>query len=310
MRPSFSIGIEEEYQTVDPVTFDLRSHIQTELMAQGKRRDEGEGQVGDAPGGGGGRHGRVPRHGRGPRGLGDVAAADGVVGARTRAGAGGGGHASVCRLARAGHLTRRALPAGGRGHAARGPLEPDLRAARAHRRGGSRDGHPPDEPDPLFPAAPAGAVGQLTVLAGHEHRPAVVPLQGVRQVPAHQHPRHLHRLGRLRELRQPAHPHQLHRQRQEDLVGRAAASVLSDHRDPHLRPADARRRDAGHRGPDPGHGLHAVEAAREEPGVAALQPGADHGEQVARGALRHRRLAHRLRARAGDARTAADRRVP
>ncbi|MCC7125020.1 MAG: carboxylate-amine ligase [Acidobacteria bacterium] len=36
-RPSFSIGIEEEYQTVDPVTFDLRSHIQTELMAQGKR---------------------------------------------------------------------------------------------------------------------------------------------------------------------------------------------------------------------------------------------------------------------------------
>ena len=37
MKPSFSIGIEEEYQTVDPVTFDLRSHIQTELMAQGKR---------------------------------------------------------------------------------------------------------------------------------------------------------------------------------------------------------------------------------------------------------------------------------
>ncbi len=36
-RPTFSIGIEEEYQTVDPVTFDLRSHIQTELMAQGKR---------------------------------------------------------------------------------------------------------------------------------------------------------------------------------------------------------------------------------------------------------------------------------
>ena len=31
------IGIEEEYQTIDPETFDLRSHIQTELMAQGKR---------------------------------------------------------------------------------------------------------------------------------------------------------------------------------------------------------------------------------------------------------------------------------
>ena len=37
MRPSFTIGIEEEYQTIDPETFDLRSHIQTELMAQGKR---------------------------------------------------------------------------------------------------------------------------------------------------------------------------------------------------------------------------------------------------------------------------------
>ena len=36
-RPSFSIGIEEEYQTIDPETFDLRSHIQTELMAQGRR---------------------------------------------------------------------------------------------------------------------------------------------------------------------------------------------------------------------------------------------------------------------------------
>lgn len=38
MRPSFSLGIEEEYQTVDPVTRDLRSHIQTEMLAQGKLR--------------------------------------------------------------------------------------------------------------------------------------------------------------------------------------------------------------------------------------------------------------------------------
>ena len=38
MRPSFSLGIEEEYQTIDPVTRDLRSHIQTEMLAQGKIR--------------------------------------------------------------------------------------------------------------------------------------------------------------------------------------------------------------------------------------------------------------------------------
>ncbi len=40
MQPSFTIGIEEEYQTVDPVTRDLRSHIATEMLAQGKLRLE------------------------------------------------------------------------------------------------------------------------------------------------------------------------------------------------------------------------------------------------------------------------------
>jgi carboxylate-amine ligase len=38
MRPSFSLGIEEEYQTIDPVTRDLRSHIETEMLAAGKMR--------------------------------------------------------------------------------------------------------------------------------------------------------------------------------------------------------------------------------------------------------------------------------
>jgi carboxylate-amine ligase len=36
MRPSFTIGIEEEYQTIDAVTRDLRSHIQAELLEKGK----------------------------------------------------------------------------------------------------------------------------------------------------------------------------------------------------------------------------------------------------------------------------------
>ena len=40
MRPSFSLGIEEEYQTIDPETRDLRSHIQTEMLAEGKLRLE------------------------------------------------------------------------------------------------------------------------------------------------------------------------------------------------------------------------------------------------------------------------------
>jgi carboxylate-amine ligase len=37
MKPSFTIGIEEEYQTIDPVSHDLRSHVHTEILAQGKR---------------------------------------------------------------------------------------------------------------------------------------------------------------------------------------------------------------------------------------------------------------------------------
>ena len=35
-RPSFTIGIEEEYQTIDPVTRDLRSHIDAEIIEKGK----------------------------------------------------------------------------------------------------------------------------------------------------------------------------------------------------------------------------------------------------------------------------------
>src|ERR1700678_2423337 len=40
MRPSFTLGIEEEYQTVDPETRDLRSHIKSERLAKGKLRLE------------------------------------------------------------------------------------------------------------------------------------------------------------------------------------------------------------------------------------------------------------------------------
>ncbi len=36
MKPSFTIGIEEEYQAIDPVTRDLRSHIQSEIIEKGK----------------------------------------------------------------------------------------------------------------------------------------------------------------------------------------------------------------------------------------------------------------------------------
>jgi glutamate---cysteine ligase / carboxylate-amine ligase len=36
MKPSLTIGIEEEYQTIDPETRDLRSHIDSEIISKGK----------------------------------------------------------------------------------------------------------------------------------------------------------------------------------------------------------------------------------------------------------------------------------
>src|SRR5260370_2293763 len=36
MLPTFTIGIEEEYQTVDPETRDLRSHIHAEILEKGR----------------------------------------------------------------------------------------------------------------------------------------------------------------------------------------------------------------------------------------------------------------------------------
>jgi carboxylate-amine ligase len=36
MQPTYTIGIEEEYQTIDPVTRDLRSHIFAEMIEKGK----------------------------------------------------------------------------------------------------------------------------------------------------------------------------------------------------------------------------------------------------------------------------------
>src|SRR6202051_5361585 len=36
MKPTFTLGIEEEYQTVEPETRDLRSHIHAEIIEKSK----------------------------------------------------------------------------------------------------------------------------------------------------------------------------------------------------------------------------------------------------------------------------------
>ena len=64
----------------------------------------------------------------------------------------------------------------------------------------------------------------------------------------------------------------VHRQRQEDLVGRPAASVLPDPRVPHLRRSDARRRDDLLRRALSGRHGQAVDALPAEHGLAPLPP--------------------------------------
>src|SRR3954452_23356100 len=36
MKPSLTLGIEEEYQTIDPETRDLRSHVESEILSKSK----------------------------------------------------------------------------------------------------------------------------------------------------------------------------------------------------------------------------------------------------------------------------------
>jgi carboxylate-amine ligase len=41
-RPSFTLGVEEEYMTIDPETRELKSHVEFELLSQGKAVLEGQ----------------------------------------------------------------------------------------------------------------------------------------------------------------------------------------------------------------------------------------------------------------------------
>jgi carboxylate-amine ligase len=57
-----------------------------------------------------------------------------------------------------------------------------------------------------------------------------LPVQGLRPLPAHEHPRVLRIARRVRRLRADPRQDQLHRQRKEDLVGRPPPSLLRDDR--------------------------------------------------------------------------------
>ncbi len=132
MKPSLTIGIEEEYQTIDPETRDLRSHIDTEIIAQGKvlLKEAVKSEM----------HQSVLEVGTGIcKNIKDASTE--VKALRTE----------ICKLAKKNNLR--------------------LAAAGTH----------------SFADCPAhsGAVHQLAVLARNGHRIEVLPLQSLRQVPAH-----------------------------------------------------------------------------------------------------------------------------
>ncbi len=222
MRPSFSLGIEEEYQTIDPVTRDLRSHIQTEMLAQGKLRLQ--------------ERVKAEMH-------------TSVVEVGTR----------ICRNideAREDiYELRREMIKLAREH------NLELVAGATHPFADWRTQEIYPDPryhqvvKDLQLVARANLIFGLHVHVGIEDREAAIRImnsmryflphimalatnspfwlglntgykgyraKGLRELPPHRHSRRLLQLLRIRELRQPAGPHQLHRQRQENLVGHPA----------------------------------------------------------------------------------------
>ena len=153
MKPSFTIGIEEEYQTIDPETRDLRSHIDMEIIAKGKvlLKESVKPEM----------HQSVIEVGTGV--CNDIEQARGeLIGLRRdmiqlakngRLRLAAGRHASIRRLAQAGDLSGPALSRHRGRHENCRPRESDFRIARARGHRGSRDRHPPDERGALLPAA-------------------------------------------------------------------------------------------------------------------------------------------------------------
>src|ERR1700739_3253452 len=131
MKPSFTLGIEEEYQTVDPETRDLRSHIHAEILAKGKMilQERVKAEM----------HQSVVEVGTSV--CANIKEAKDELKKLRR---------EMIRLAHAGSNSRRSLQKYCRRHAVSGARQPDLRTACSRRRRGSRDGDPHDESRALF----------------------------------------------------------------------------------------------------------------------------------------------------------------
>ena len=307
MEHAFTVGVEEEFQIVDPETWELRSHV-SELLAssapafgdQVKREmhqsivEVGTKICANVERAGRGNHPQPPRSRR-RRGARRPAH-------RRRR------HASVLELDGPGHLAGRALREHRRGAAAAGAVAADLRPARPRRRARSLDDDRADERGALFPAAPAGAVDQLAVLDGARHRPEVVSAprcSAAFRAPAS--PITSNSWARVRAVRRTCSSSctaSTTARRSGGTCGRTRPSARSSSASATCRRAarDDRDRRAG-----AGDHRQAVSAARAQPRLPPLPPRADRREQVARRPLGHRRQADRLRQARARCRCASSR---
>ena len=196
-EPAFTLGIEEEYLLVDRETRDLAVNPPPELfeaaqIALGERvtpeflRSQIEVGTVDLlqPGRGAPAAAPVPHHGR-------------RAGRAARPGAGRGLDPSVRRLVAPDAYRQGALQHAGARSAGAGSPPADLRHACACRARGPGAAHRPDEPGVVFPAAPAGAVDLIAVLAGRGYRAQELPPRGVRRIAAHRAAGDLRFLGRV-----------------------------------------------------------------------------------------------------------------
>ena len=190
MDHAFTVGVEEEFQIVDPTTWELRSHV-SELLAS------------SAPAFGD--HIKREMHQSivevGTKICGSIEELAGEI-IRTRRDLADAAERVGLRIAAAGthpfsNWMDQVISPGERyethrrGAAAAGALAADLRPARARRGARPLVDDRPDERGALLPAAPARALDQLAVLDGARHRPEVVPHDGLPPLSAHRHPRSL-----------------------------------------------------------------------------------------------------------------------
>ena len=240
MAHRFTIGVEEEFQIVDPETWELRSHVSAAAVGRGFARLRRSDQARDAPVDRRDRHEDLRKRERTAAGDPSAPAANWSPRPRAR-----GLHVAAAGTHPFSSWIDQVISPGERyeniveelQQLARSLLIFGLHVHVADARQADHDR--PDERGALLPAAPARALDQLAVLDGPRHRAEVVPHDRLPPLSAHRHSRSLRIVERLRELRQPAGRAALHRQRQEDLVGRAAAPDLRHAGVPHVRRADA-----------------------------------------------------------------------